>query len=136
MHIIKNDLIAACGMNCALCIGYSREKNRCPGCKLMDEANSDFCRKCIIKNCEVISNSKIKFCYICKKFPCKRLKALDKRYRVKYEMSMIDNLIYIKDHGIRNFLKKEKEKWQKNDMIYCVHRKEYKKFLGVTNNDK
>ena len=31
--IIKTRLIAPCGMNCAVCLGYLREKNKCPGCQ-------------------------------------------------------------------------------------------------------
>jgi hypothetical protein len=32
-------LIAACGMNCGLCIGYLREKKPCSGCSLIKDAN-------------------------------------------------------------------------------------------------
>jgi len=54
----------------------------------------------------------VNFCYECPDFPCDRLKALDKRYQDRYRMSMLDNLAFIKDHGINAFLKKEEEKWQ------------------------
>ncbi len=30
-------LIAACGMNCGLCIGYLRDKNSCGGCFKIDD---------------------------------------------------------------------------------------------------
>ena len=43
--------------------------------------------------------------------PCKRLKALDRRYRIKYHMSMIENLDYIKEFGMENFLTNEGAKW-------------------------
>ena len=61
----------------------------------------------------------------CKDLPCKRLKSLDKRYRTKYGMSMIDNLQYIKKHGIRNFLKKEEKKWTRKNEVLCVHDKKW-----------
>ena len=40
---------------------------------------------------------KFRYCYECDGFPCARVKRLDKRYRTKYEMSMIENLEYIRD---------------------------------------
>lgn len=119
---MKSNLIAPCGMNCALCMAHLREKNHCPGCG--DEAIGS-CQKCIIKNCTILTRNKWLFCSDkCEKFPCTRLKNLDKRYRTKYNMSMLDNLKYIKDNGIRMFLAKEKEKWtcQKCHATICVHR--------------
>jgi len=68
----------------------------------------------------------MKFCSDqCEKYPCQRLKSLDKRYRTKYGMSMISNLEYIRDHGIKKFLIREQKRWVKGGKIYCVHRHEY-----------
>ena len=39
---MKPILIACCGMNCNLCIGFLREKNKCPGCKLIKNEKSDY----------------------------------------------------------------------------------------------
>ena len=52
------------------------------------------------------------------------MKRLDKRYRTKYAMSMIDNLEYIKQFGIRDFVKQEKERWACPvcGEIICVHK--------------
>lgn len=36
---------------------------------------------------------------------------MDKRYRTKYHMSMIENLDYIKEFGMEKFLTKEGGKW-------------------------
>jgi hypothetical protein len=44
------------------------------------------------KHCAKIRNNKIKFCFECEGFPCDRIKTLDKRYRTKYGMSMVENL--------------------------------------------
>jgi hypothetical protein len=109
---IKTIMIAPCGMNCALCIAYHREKNRCPGCLVEDTKKSKYRSTCIIKNCEYIDlNGRKKYCYICKEFPCQRMKQLDKRYSTKYGMSMIENQGYIKKHGIRKFVKNERGRW-------------------------
>jgi hypothetical protein len=49
---------------------------------------------------------------------------LDRRYRAKYGMSMIANLEAIRDFGIRNFIKAEKERWicPKCGKMLCVHK--------------
>ena len=114
-------LIAPCGMNCGICLGYLREEKKCPGCRNQDKGNSDYCRKCIIKNCTKRKNN---YCYSCNNFPCYRMKQLDKRYRAKYNMSMIENLENIKKLGIRKFVKNEEKRWKckKCSGVICVHR--------------
>jgi hypothetical protein len=105
-------LIAACGMNCGLCIGYLREKKPCGGCFKKDDLNKpNVCRSCAIVNCELLSKTESGFCYDCDKFPCSRLKQLDKRYRTKYSMSMLDNLNFIKANGMEKFLENEQKRW-------------------------
>jgi rubrerythrin len=54
------------------------------------------------------------------------MKQLDKRYRIKYRMSMIENLEWIKEHGIEDFLKREEIRWQCPSCgnIVSVHRLE------------
>ena len=105
-------LIAPCGMNCNICKYYHRKKMKCPGCRIEDESKSKFCKECIIINCEEIKNKNSDFCFICSKIPCRRLKNLDKRYRTKYHMSMLENLGLIKENGINDFLEKEIQKWK------------------------
>lgn len=125
---MKEDLIAPCGMNCNLCSAYQfREndlnkqgfhKSYCPGCIPRG-------KNCTHLNnwCELLGKGKIRFCFECDKYPCKRLKALDKRYREKYHMSMIDNLNYIRENGIERFLIKEEIKWRcpKCGGTICCH---------------
>lgn len=42
-------------------------------------------------------------------------------------MSEIENLLYIKEHGLEAFVKKEEEKWVTKEGTYCVHDKKYYK---------
>lgn len=106
-------MIAPCGMNCGLCIGHLREKRPCGGCfKIDDENKPNVCRSCTIVNCEHLAETASGFCYDCKKYPCTRLKNLDKRYRTNYGMSMIENLSSIEKNGLEVFLKMEEEKWK------------------------
>ena len=97
-------LIAPCGMNCGTCIAYLREKNTCPGCRVFSDEKAVSVRRCIITKCENLARTTSKFCYDCEKYPCRRLKQLDKRYRTKYQTSFLENLSIIKDQGIDNFL--------------------------------
>ena len=124
---MEEKLIAPCGMNCRLCIAYQFmqgdlnkqgfHRKYCPGCIPRGE-------NCVHMGdrCEVLGKGKDRFCYECQAFPCKRLKALDKRYRTKYHMSMIDTLKFIQENGMVMFLKKEASRWrcpECGDMICC-----------------
>lgn len=118
-------LIAACGMNCGLCIGFLRERNPCGGCfKKDDENKPEVCRSCSIINCDHLAHTASGFCYDCNIYPCTRLKKLDHRYRSKYGMSMIENLELIKKTGLEDFTKKEESRWTCKvcGSGLCVHR--------------
>ena len=104
-------LVAPCGMNCGTCIAYMRDKNKCCGCRIESDSKNKSCIQCRIKNCEYLARTHSKFCYDCEKFPCQRLKQIDKRYRTKYRTSFIQNLLTIKEKGINNFLSNETIKW-------------------------
>lgn len=124
MNEMISELIAPCGMNCRLCLAYQREKKQCKGCNNDIASKSNSCLNCIIKNCSVIQNNMSGFCYECEKFPCLRLKQLDKRYMTKYNMSMIENLEAIKIYGMEMFLQREEKRWTCSECgrILCVHR--------------
>ena len=117
-------LIAACGMNCEICLGFQRLKNPCPGCRGDNAAKPGYCQKCIIANCAELNKTQSGFCYDCPKYPCKRLKQLDQRYRTKYGMSMIENLANIKTMGLVHFTNNETERWRCRNCgeQICIHR--------------
>jgi hypothetical protein len=119
MPKITKNLIAPCGMNCGLCLMHLRQTNKCPGCYTGRKVNQRPI-KCGIKLCK---ERRGEFCFECEKFPCDRLKRLDKRYREKYQMSEIENLKMIRDEGIGKFLKEQKQKYLTSDGILCVHDK-------------
>jgi hypothetical protein len=114
---MEENLIAPCGINCGVCVRYLAMKNDlktkgfgkkyCPGC-LPRGLNCTF----MSQQCDLLGKGLVRFCYECGSFPCRRLKALDKRYSTKYHMNLIDNLEYIKKQGMVKFLEKEAEKWQ------------------------
>ncbi|MBN1566296.1 MAG: DUF3795 domain-containing protein [Acidobacteria bacterium] len=110
-------MIAPCGMNCSVCVAYLAMKNDlkkkgfsrsyCAGCRPRGK-NCAFMKK----KCEKLGEGLIQFCYKCENFPCQRLKHLDKRYRTKYHLSMIENLNFIKANGMEKFLAREEAKWR------------------------
>lgn len=120
----KKSQIAPCGMNCGTCLGYLREKNRCPGCRITADDKAISVRSCSVTKCIYLAKTNSKFCYECEKYPCKRIKQLDKRYRTKYGTSFIENLAMIKENGITNFLifESKRRSCPNCGAILCVHR--------------
>lgn len=114
---MKEELIAPCGMNYAICSQYLALKHNvksrgiripyCIGCRARG-------KKCafIKKGCDLLSEGKTKDCFECSDFPCHKLKSIDERYRKHHRMSMIINLEYIKKKGMNHFLMKEQERWK------------------------
>jgi hypothetical protein len=111
------ELIAPCGMNCALCAAYLAMKNEvksqgikmptCVGCRPRR-------KQCALlkKRCSKLLNSEVNFCFECEDFPCKRLIAIDERYKNHYRMSLIQNLSYIKRYSMDRFLEQQEQKWK------------------------
>jgi hypothetical protein len=125
---LNEELIAPCGMNCAICSRYLATKHdskhagiripHCSGCRPRD-------KRCAFlkKRCSLLLNREVSYCYECREFPCEKLLNIDKRYQTFFHMSMIDNLNYIKVNGINQFLDKEKTKWRCPECgdIICCH---------------
>ena len=51
----SEELIAPCGMNCGICIGFLREKIKCAVCRGTDINNSITISGCSIKYCNVFT---------------------------------------------------------------------------------
>ena len=128
--INRKELISPCGMDCGLCMSYlayshnipkKRGKiSHCIGCRPQN-------KQCafIKRDCELISENKIEFCFNCNKFPCNNLERVNNTYSTKYGMSLIENLILIKKNGIDSFVKIQKNKYKCSrcgDTI-CIHNK-------------
>lgn len=101
---MESSLIAPCGMYCALCSGYCAFINGVP----RKRGKIAHCAGCRARNkqcaylkgrCRPLAEGRIRYCFECKKFPCERLQHLDRRYRTRYDMSFIQNLIEIRDTG-------------------------------------
>ncbi len=106
---MQEELIAPCGMNCALCSAYLAYSYQIP----RRRGHIYHCQGCLPRNkrcaylrkhCSALSSDSIRFCYECKGFPCTRLNHIDARYRKNYGISFIENLEMIRDNGIERFL--------------------------------
>jgi len=122
--VFEKEMIAPCGMNCGSCLGYMRIENHCPGCRTDAEPKPTYCRACIVINCDLLKETKSYFCYECPKYPCRRLKNLDKRYKTRYNTSFFDNLAIIKEKGMDRFLAFEtaRRTCPQCGSTLCVHR--------------
>jgi hypothetical protein len=88
---------------------------------------------CSIKMCPEKKNEK-ELCYKCEKYPCKRIKNLQKRYVTKYGEDLFRNFEQIKENGIRKFIEMQNEEWQCPECgnLLCVH-KDTCNYCGKTN---
>jgi hypothetical protein len=123
-RIFDPKMIAPCGMNCSICKAHLRQSNPCNGCFYAERNLPKTRAKCKLRLC---GKRKGRFCYSCKEFPCDRLKRLDDRYRMRYGMSEIENLKFIKDKGIEKFMGREQRRWSSGNKILCVHDRKYYK---------
>jgi hypothetical protein len=109
------ELVAPCGMNCGICknylaysLGVPEKKGKlsyCPGCLPRN-------RNCYVKRgCRKLRRNEINSCCECDDVPCENLDRLDRRYRSRYEMSMVENIREIKEKGIKKFLENQEEKY-------------------------
>ncbi|MGD9873822.1 MAG: DUF3795 domain-containing protein [Kiritimatiellia bacterium] len=115
--------IAPCGVICDICLGFQRSKNTCVGCNVVG-SKAYHCEACSIKSCPEKQGNPLLLCGDCEKFPCRRIKNLDKRYRTKYGESNIENLRAIAEQGMDVFIAQQEEKWKcpQCGKLLCVHR--------------
>ncbi|MEW6222632.1 MAG: DUF3795 domain-containing protein [Candidatus Hadarchaeota archaeon] len=124
----KAELVAPCGMNCNVCSGYlaySRQLSKkrgkivhCAGCRPRNKLCAFLKRRCA-----KLRDGEVKFCFECKDMPCYELGRVDNRYRTRYNVSLVENLIFIKNHGVGRFLSQEQGKWScpRCGGTICIH---------------
>ena len=125
---MNEELIAPCGMNCAICSGYLARQHDvrsegvrmpyCAGCRPRGK-NCAFLKK----RCGLLQANRVSYCHECGDFPCGRLQHLDQQYRARFRMSMIENLERIRDFGAGRFLEEERDKWRCPECggVICCH---------------
>lgn len=128
MTATASELIAPCGMNCALCASFlaysygipkkAGRVSHCAGCRPRD-------KQCafIKKRCTRLARKEIDFCFECGRKPCPDLLRVDKLYRTRYGMSPVANLEFIRTKGMAAFLKHQKKEHACPECggLVCVH---------------
>jgi hypothetical protein len=110
MNSIHEDLIAPCEINCAICSRYLAYKNSLRRSQCIDRRPGN-------RNCTYLfgkfpegnnaATDNRAFCYDCKQYPCKKLNRVDERYRRNYRVSTRENLEYIRQVGISQFIEEQ-----------------------------
>lgn len=113
---MDHQLIAPCGMYCALCSSYLANQNKiprqsgkfnyCTGCRPRDKQCAG-----LKKRCDLLHNHTIQYCFECSSYPCLNLARLAKRYQTRYKMDFLQNLELIKRFGEDALL----------DVLYALH---------------
>jgi Protein of unknown function (DUF3795) len=122
-----SELLAPCGMNCAICkayMAYTHEVPRVRGKVTYCAGCLPRAKNCYIKRgCKKLSKHELQSCSECATMPCEKLEHLDKRYRERYGMSMVENLKELRMKGLDEFLKSQAEKYRCPDCgdVICVH---------------
>ena len=134
---IAKELIAPCGMNCGICSRYlayvnNLKKSQCAGCRPGNK-RCDY----LFAQCDGINHAAkghARFCYECGHYPCKHIDRMDKRYRTNYGMSVKENLEYIKNRGIAEFVREQYQKYQcsKCGGLISIHNKKCFKCDTIT----
>ncbi|MFC1925471.1 DUF3795 domain-containing protein [Chloroflexota bacterium] len=134
---ISKELIAPCGMNCALCSRYlsyinNLKRSQCIGCRPRNKMCMYLFQKCTGINHNLKSNTS--FCFKCDQYPCKEINRMDARYRNNYKMSMKDNLEYIDKRGIDKFIDDQYKKYActKCGGLVSIHNRKCFKCDSVT----
>jgi len=112
--MVENNLAAPCGIYCGACRQYLLKKKDileergykqgCDGCRIRN-------KKCTFfrKNCSKLWKREVEFCYECEEFPCDNYDRLQSIYLERYSVNMIGNLKRIKEIGVKNWLREQKE---------------------------
>lgn len=116
LNPISKELIAPCGMNCAICSKYlsyvnNLKRSQCVGCRPKNQKCTYLFNKCIGINNNASTVSAI-YCFECNLYPCNQINRIEDRYRNNYKMSIKKNLNCIKKMGINKFIDEQYKKYR------------------------
>ena len=120
------EMIAPCGLNCAICKRALAGPNPCPGCRGPNTNKPDFCSaRCGIILCGKRIGNGYVYCDECPDFPCGDVMEKENRYTSRYPLyeSPLRNLRDIREQGMEAFLEKERKQWTCADCggVISVH---------------
>lgn len=110
------NLAGPCGFYCGTCRHYLARakdmlaekhlKHGCKGCREQDKNCS-----WVKKDCALLRKKQVTFCFECADFPCDNLIKLDRRHVRDDDISLIGNLLRIKEIGAGQWLIEQRNKW-------------------------
>ena len=120
----RSELVAPCGIHCAICPlylagenhlllealvekGVSREKLPCKGCRALEGRCPVLETPCETYAC--IASRGHDFCYQCQEYPCKKLNPASHRAEVLPHNTKVFNLGVIEHQWMEAFLKRSQE---------------------------
>lgn len=106
---IEPAMLAACGVLCTACYKHHKVKKPCGGCQGADEGKSASCVNCVRKTCADAKG--LTWCFECDEFPCKHINSLDKSYRTRYGVNLVQNGRDAKEQGMERFLAGQRDKY-------------------------
>lgn len=106
---IDQGFFAPCGMDCMVCYKHCASKKPCAGCLPGDAGKPEHCRKCKLKSC--VQAKGLTYCYQCREFPCKAIKALERSYQKRYGASLIQNSRQVESEGLTAFMEAQRKKY-------------------------
>lgn len=98
----RQSLVSYCGLYCGAC---PEDDKNCPGCKIDNENSSN--PDCKFKKCN--RDKGLSICSECKDFPCIMVKNMSES-QWAHHRTALPNLLQIKETGLDNWLKEQKEK--------------------------
>ena len=125
---IDEKMLAPCGMNCMVCSRHCYHKNPCPGCFSLGASVTGRAFTALIqKNCDIrhcaqeralselfpseLSEKAVFRCAACSDYPCSLSEALEKRFRIRYDIDLSANNEEIRCAGAEEFLRMQKEEF-------------------------
>jgi len=107
---LEDSLFAPCGIDCGACYGHLKKKKPCGGCLVDGAARRGRCEVCSLKTCA--RERGFVRCFECPTFPCARLRRLDKTYRTRYGLSLVEQGERARRDGVAAFLSGDALRWK------------------------
>ncbi len=105
MKKVTEHVAGICGLFCGTCPAYPET---CEGC--LSGKLAEHCAICAAGFRDCARGHQVTRCFECGEFPCSRLETFSKEHIVNgicHHTHVIDNLRYMKDHGIEAFLESQ-----------------------------
>jgi hypothetical protein len=123
---IDPEMFAPCGMDCMVCYKHcdtKKTRQPCGGCLIESRGKPEHCRKCNIKAC--VQSKGFTYCFECSDFPCKLINNLENSYHKRYEESLVENSIVVKEQGLSSLMAMHVRKYHCSDCggIISLHEK-------------